>query len=98
MVETQFVDHAQGTQAKIGTTLVGIMRVGDADGRGVAQLMIRSSHGDLVETAFEGDEVAIPDDGFAVIGAATPPDAENPRWRIALGHRAKREGDPRSTP
>ncbi|WP_246956078.1 hypothetical protein [Brachybacterium sp. Marseille-Q7125] len=71
----------------LGSTLVGIMRVGHTGEVSVVRLMIRSRDGDLVVTGFEGDEIAIPGDGSALVGAATAPDEISPRWRIALAHR-----------
>ncbi|WP_299299523.1 hypothetical protein [uncultured Brachybacterium sp.] len=82
-----FIDHPQGTQAMLGSTLVGIMRVGHTGEGSVVRLMIRSREGDLIVTAFEGDEIAIPGDGSAVVGPATAPEETSARWRIALAHR-----------
>lgn len=82
-----FIDHPQGTQAMLGSTLVGIMRVGRTGEGSVVRVMIRSREGDLIVTAFEGDEIAIPGDGSAVVGPATAPEETSARWRIALAHR-----------
>ena len=82
-----FIDHPQGTQAMLGSSLVGIMRVGHTGEGSVVRVMIRSREGDLIVTAFEGDEIAIPGDGSAVVGPATAPEETSARWRIALAHR-----------
>lgn len=82
-----FIDHPQGTQAMLGSTLVGIMRVGHTGEGSVVRVMIRSREGDLIVTAFEGDEIAIPGDGSVVVGPATAPEETSARWRIALAHR-----------
>ena len=82
-----FIDHPQGTQAMLGSTLVGIVRVGHTGEGSVVRVMIRSREGDLIVTAFEGDEIAIPGDGSAVVGPATAPEETSARWRIALAHR-----------
>lgn len=81
-----YIEHTQGTQARIGDTHVGIMRVGDTGDGSVTQLMIRGADGDRTVIGYEGDTVDIPGEGAVVIGAASAPDAEHPRWRIALAH------------
>lgn len=83
----EFIDHPQGAQAMLGSTLVGIMQVGHTGEGSVVRVMIRSRDGDLIVTAFEGDEIAIPGDGSAVVGPASAPDGTSARWRIALAHR-----------
>ena len=50
----EFIDHPQGTQAMLGSTLVGIMQVGHTGEGSVVRVMIRSRDGDLIVTRLRG--------------------------------------------